>query len=124
MATAAAWAMVSSIPAAATPRIDVPGASFPSTFAYGINNRGQIVGAYRDSTGGYHGFLDSDGSFTNIDVPSAFITYAYGVNDSGQIVGSSSRAIFHELLYNGFLYSGGTFPLTVDRKPVNGVTGF
>jgi hypothetical protein len=30
-----------------------------STFAYGINNSGQIVGAYINATGGatYHGFL-------------------------------------------------------------------
>jgi hypothetical protein len=36
--------------------IDVPGAFAPGTLAVGINSRGQIVGAYGDSTG-THGFL-------------------------------------------------------------------
>jgi probable HAF family extracellular repeat protein len=60
--------------------IDVPGAGF--TYAYGINDSGQIVGEYDG-----HGFLDSGGSFTTIDVPSATFTEAIGINASGQIVG-------------------------------------
>lgn len=37
-----------------TTSFDVPGAVM--THAYGINNRGVIVGAYRDSSGAWHGF--------------------------------------------------------------------
>ena len=41
-----------------------------ATRAYGINNAGQIVGLFDNSTGA-HGFLDTGGSFTQIDVPGA-----------------------------------------------------
>jgi hypothetical protein len=75
------------------------------TFAYGINNAGQIVGSYSDATSaaginaagqivgsytdatGIHGFLDSGGTFTTIDGPFASLTRASGINDSGEIVG-------------------------------------
>src|SRR3954447_13134218 len=64
-------------------QIDVPGAF--STQAFGINDAGQIVGTFSDSTGtGQHGFLDTGGSFTPIDVPGATIgTFANGINDAG-----------------------------------------
>src|SRR4051794_16662368 len=56
-------------------QIDLPGAFF--THASDINNAGQIVGFFSDSTGG-HGFLDTGGSFTLIDVPGAVQTSAFG----------------------------------------------
>jgi probable HAF family extracellular repeat protein len=64
--------------------IDVPGAVV--TAAFGINNRGQIVGVFGDATGG-HGFLWDGATFTTIDVPGATATFARGVNAAGQIVG-------------------------------------
>src|SRR4051812_25651077 len=71
-------------------QIDVPGAFLGTTVASGINDAGQIVGSFIDSTG-QHGFLrDPDGNLTQIDVPSAvgpFGTQAFGINDAGQIVG-------------------------------------
>jgi probable HAF family extracellular repeat protein len=76
-----------------------------------------------------HGFLDSGGSFTTLDDPSAgsgvFIfggTYATGINASGQIVGyyNDSSGASHAFLYSGgsnvahgFLDSGGTYT-TID----------
>ena len=66
--------------------IDVPGASCCTTVANGINNSGQIVG-YFDDTRGRHGFVDTGGSLSTIDVPGARVTQANGINDSGQIVG-------------------------------------
>src|SRR3954464_12873531 len=67
-------------------QIDVPGAF--ATEAFGINDAGQIVGGFTDSTGD-HGFLDTGGSFTQIDVPGASLpfpgTQAFGINDAGQI---------------------------------------
>ena len=65
-------------------QIDVPGATV--TNAFGINNAGQIVGTFLNSTGA-HGFLDTGGRFTQIDVPGATATNAYGINDNGEIVG-------------------------------------
>ena len=59
----------------------------PASPKPGINDAGQIVGDYRDSSDGIHGFLYSGGAFTTIDVPGAQ-HLASGINDAGQIVGS------------------------------------
>jgi probable HAF family extracellular repeat protein len=37
----------------------------------GINDSGQIVGTYTDANGVLHGFVDTGGSFSTIDEPSA-----------------------------------------------------
>jgi subtilisin family serine protease len=70
--------------------IDAPGAV--RTEASAINDTGQIVGSFLDSTGATHGFLrDTDLSFTIIDVPGATVpvgTLASGINNAGQIVGT------------------------------------
>jgi hypothetical protein len=57
-----------------------------------INDLGQIVGDYLDSSGVYHGFEVSDKKFTTIDVPFAGAagTNAEAINNSGEIVGSWS----------------------------------
>ena len=55
------------------------------TYAYGINDSGQIVGVFFDSTIGAHGFLDTGGIFTAINVPGLDETDAYGINDSGGV---------------------------------------
>jgi probable HAF family extracellular repeat protein len=47
--------------------------------AFGINNAGQIVG--RDGSNG--GFLLSDNTYIDIDVPGATSTTAMGINDNG-----------------------------------------
>ena len=85
--------------------IDFPGANQRSTHAHGINNAGQIVGFFADSSG-VHGFLDTNGAFTPIDVPGTFITQAYGINDAGQIVGSAGNTCPGT---HAFLYSNGVF---------------
>lgn len=64
----------------------IPNAS--NTGCRGINNRGQVVGRFRDTiTRHRHGFLFSDGVFTQIDFPGAPETIARRINNSGQIVG-------------------------------------
>jgi hypothetical protein len=57
-----------------------------------INDLGEIVGDYLDSSGVYHGFELSDKKFTTIDVPFAGAagTNADAINNSGEIVGSWS----------------------------------
>ena len=57
-----------------------------STQAYGINNRGQIVGTFFDATG-QHGFVDEHGIFTTIDVPGSSATSIMRINDASEIVG-------------------------------------
>jgi probable HAF family extracellular repeat protein len=60
----------------------------------GINNRGQIVGGYKEDLSrgeggcGQRGFLrDKNGRFTRIDVPGAGLTAPIDINDRGQVVG-------------------------------------
>src|SRR6267143_1532894 len=65
-------------------QLDVPGATL--TAARGINNAGQIVGVFTNSTG-THGFLYTGGSFAPFDVPGTSFTTAFGINDAAQIVG-------------------------------------
>ena len=69
--------------------IDVPGA-LGSSGAAGINNAGQIVGGFADHAGP-HGYLDTGGSFTTIDVPGASSTEALGISNAGQIVGDTQN---------------------------------
>jgi len=88
------------------------------TFAYGINNAGQIVGSYVDATG-THGFLFSDGTFTTIDDPLATQgTFALGINNAGEIVGLYVDAAGD----HGFLDIGGTLT-TIYPLGTQGVTG-
>ena len=56
------------------------------TYAMGINNSGWIVGYYY-ANDAEHGFLDVNGTFSNIDVPGATSTYVTGISNDGQIVG-------------------------------------
>ena len=51
---------------------DYPGAL--STVLYGINNRGDMVGAYENPQQFFHGFVYRGGQFTSIDGPGAAYT--------------------------------------------------
>jgi uncharacterized membrane protein len=65
-------------------RFDVPGSL--ATGALGINNAGQITGAYDDAAGRHHGFMRRRGRCTTIDAPGRTVTDAWGINDRGEIV--------------------------------------
>jgi probable HAF family extracellular repeat protein len=69
---------------------DVPGSTY--TQAYGINDRGQIVGGYRDSAGRQHGFLRDGRRYRTLDVPSGGGNAATGITDRGVVVLPDSRA--------------------------------
>jgi probable HAF family extracellular repeat protein len=83
-----------------------------ATDAVGINNSGQIVGAYNVG-GGAIGFEYSNGIYTSLMVPGALVTYATGINNLGQIVGYDYIGGFANDDIHGFLYSNGTYT-TVD----------
>jgi uncharacterized membrane protein len=74
---------------------DVPEAGPRGTRPSGINDRGQIVGAFYDTVGNGHlrGFLRDRGRYTRIDVPGTEdgFTYAQGINNGGLIVGYYAR---------------------------------
>jgi uncharacterized membrane protein len=89
--------------------IDYPGAV--STFAYGINPAGDIVGGYVDTTGNKHGFALTNGDFTSFDWPGSTWTEGWGINPQGDIVGQYGwfedgfNTIHGFLLSDGNLYS-------------------
>ena len=96
---------------AAFSRIQLPFADVPTiyatTYALGINDRGQIVGFYSDANRNDHGFLIDRGQVSTIDVPGALYTQADDINDRGEIVGTYSP--------NAFAYSRG-FIATPHKK--------
>jgi uncharacterized membrane protein len=85
------------------------------TIALGINNRGDIVGAYFDATGTVRGFLRGKEGFTTIDVPGALGSGAIKINDHRQIVGSYSTLTNrnHPFPTHGYLFDRGVFT-TID----------
>jgi probable HAF family extracellular repeat protein len=93
-------------------QLDFPGAV--ATFAFNVNDRGQIVGAFIDDVGCAHGFLMDKGVFAQIDVdlPEASNTNAIGINDRGQIVGrfADPRGALHGFLLNGDVFTRIDFP--------------
>jgi probable HAF family extracellular repeat protein len=66
---------------------DVPGSNL--TQAWDINPEGVIVGLFRDTSGKFHGFLESrGGEFSAINFPEATATRGFGINPGGDVVGS------------------------------------
>jgi probable HAF family extracellular repeat protein len=92
--------------------IDFPGAL--TTQAFGINERGDVVGDYTDTSGNVHGFLLKKGKFSSIDYPGAILTSARGINDAGEIVGAFSTADdpqgAHGYLLRNGIYTQRDFP--------------
>jgi probable HAF family extracellular repeat protein len=64
--------------------LDVPGSL--ATYAYRMNNRGQVVGAYNDAAGTEHGFLLANGEYTTLDAPGRTYTLTQDINDRGEIL--------------------------------------
>jgi len=73
-----------------------------------INDSGQIVGSYIDSSGVYHGYERTGSKFTTLDVPFAGATgtLAVAINNSGEVIGAwyDSSGASH-----GFTLIAGTY---------------
>src|SRR5580658_602465 len=86
----------------------------PEQCAFGVNDGGQIVGEYLDSSGVYHGWKLSGGKFTTIDVPFAGATGTgtNGINDSGEIAGGwdGSGISQHGFTLIGTTYTSFDYP--------------
>jgi hypothetical protein len=83
--------------------------SFPkasSTQAIGINDKGDVVGLYVDSSGVQHGYVKKGSKYTSIDATGDTSTEAWGINNKGQI---AVFAINTAGGYDSFLYNGKTF---------------
>jgi probable HAF family extracellular repeat protein len=86
------------------------------TWAYGINNKGQIVGLFEGGPApGRGGFLYSGGVYTTINDPLGALNSAVGINAKGQIAGdyTDSSGVNHGYLYSGGVYTTLTDPLAV-----------
>lgn len=84
--------------------IQVPGST--ATAAFGLNNKGDVVGWYLEANGKEHGFLLSNGKYTSLDYPGAIGgTTPYGINDAGVIVGNFDNGVVGQ----GFAYYNGKF---------------
>jgi probable HAF family extracellular repeat protein len=105
--------------------LDDPSATL-GTQAFGINNSGQIVGAYVNASG-THGFLYDPTSnmfppYFTLNDPLATGpegTTASGINASGQIVGYYQDG---GLRHHGFLLSGGAYTTLDDPSAAGGDT--
>ena len=104
------------------------------TLLTSINNIGQIVGYYIDSSGVYHGISNVSGSFVTSDDPHAGTAAGEGttptsINSAGQIVGyyiDSSHVAHGFIFTNGVFVTGddphagtaageGTFPTSINN---------
>ena len=76
-----------------------------TSFAYGINASGQVVGYSYTSSKVWNAFLYSGGTMSDLGtLPGGSSSYAYGINASGQIVGNAMTSSYHN---HAFIYSGG-----------------
>ena len=76
-----------------------------ASYAFGINNVGQIVG-YSYDYNIDHAFLYSDGTMQDLGTLGGDQSHAIAINDAGQVVGDSYT--FGDDYYYAFLYSGGS----------------
>jgi probable HAF family extracellular repeat protein len=78
------------------------------TLCRAINSSNQIVGDYFDTSGNPHGFLYSDGTFTDIPGPTkAVVSEATGINDAGVISGDYWDTVTQT--FHGFILKSGTY---------------
>ena len=73
--------------------LDPPGTVFPCSHARGINERGDIAGAFAivntaaECHGPNHGFVLKRDGYDIIDPPGSLDTFVFGINDDGVVVG-------------------------------------
>jgi probable HAF family extracellular repeat protein len=75
------------------------------SYAYGINNSGQITGYAATSNNVSHAFLYGSGSMQDLGTLGGTYSFASGINDSGQVVGEAYTSVN---AVHAFLYSGGS----------------
>lgn len=107
-------------------QVDYPGPQ-ASTWLYGINKWGSVVGAYiiwpngNFTTGG---FKLQNGHYTQIKYPNSNYTRPEAINNNGVIVGWYSDTQFGNpyLTYSGFVLQNGTYK-TINNPKGNGNSG-
>jgi hypothetical protein len=95
--------------------------SFPKsngTQATGINDKGEVVGLYLDSTNATHGFSKIGTKYTDISVKGETNSVAWGVNNAGQITVYATNSAGG---FDAFLVTGKVFKKI--NNPGAGTTG-
>jgi probable HAF family extracellular repeat protein len=77
-----------------------------STIPEAINDRGEVAGAYFDSSHAEHGFVYDNGAYTTLNVRGATETFADAINDRGEVAGNYDDSSGTE---HGFVYDNGRF---------------
>ena len=103
----------------------------PESWAFSINDLGDIAGTYTDTSGTFHGYVHhADRTITHIEFPNATGTKAYGVNDRGTVIGvyidtdGNTRSFmlrkgrYRNMDLPGGTPSFGTTPLSVNDSDV------
>jgi hypothetical protein len=90
------------------------------TECWDINSAGTVVGDYVDSSGIYHGYTYSKGTYTTFDPPGSTYTVGYGINDSNFVVGFYVDAAGNQY---GYTYDGKKYT-TIKVKGGNTVLAF
>jgi uncharacterized membrane protein len=85
--------------------LDDPNAAPGQTLARGVNDSGEVVGSFSDSSG-LHGFLESGGVYSTLDYPGASFTLPEGINNQGEVVGVFFDSAFG---VHGFTETGGIY---------------
>ena len=104
--------------------IDPPGSTY--TLADSINDKGQIVGTYIDSSSVEHGFLLSGGQYETLDVPNGYTNSdAWAINKKGLITifAVNSKGFYDSFLFNGKTYTMIDVPNEADSF-VTGIDSF
>jgi probable HAF family extracellular repeat protein len=105
--------------------VDYPGAVW--TVAWKINDSGQVVGQYLDTSGVRHGFLLQSGTYATIDCQAPYTagSGAFGINTQGQIVGACSAPGGINGFYGttrSFVLTGGVLSLLPDPGSYGGAS--
>jgi|ERR1700677_1285616 probable HAF family extracellular repeat protein len=79
--------------------VEIPGA--PDTVVNGVNNEGALVGQYKDSSGGLHGYILNGKKLIPLDDPKGSDTECLAINSLNVIVGYYLNSSKHP---QGFIY--------------------
>jgi probable HAF family extracellular repeat protein len=77
-----------------------------NSYAFGINETGQVVGEAETSSGNSHAFLWKDGAMTDLDSLNSGDSFAIDINNRGQVL--SNFGSHGNASPSGFLWSNGT----------------
>lgn len=93
-----------------------------SSWAYGINDSGVVVGGSQLASGSLRAFAFSNGNMTNLGTLGGDLSVATGINNAGHIVGYSNRPDWSQpqpFLYDGSMRSLGAFSGPARANAIN-----